>query len=323
MAKRIGLLTSGGDAPGMNACIRAVVRSACASGKKVYGFYRGFEGLIHNRSIPMWPETVSGIIARGGTCLKTARSEAFKTPEGQEKAIQTLREHELDALIVIGGDGSFRGALDLYKKTQISVVGIPGTIDNDLQGTDYTIGFDTALNTAVEAIDRIRDTAESHDRVFIIEVMGRDSGRIALSAALAGGAEGLLLPEIHNDFESLVHSIQNWRHTKSSRIIVVGEGDENGGALHIARILQNQFTSLEFKVTILGHLQRGGKPTALERIYASTMGEFAVQQLDQFRYPVMVGIQNQKPLSVLLSEAVKVKPPLDPILYHTFLTLSQ
>ena len=323
MIRRIGLLCSGGDAPGMNACIRAVVRSAIDAKIEVIGFYNGYEGLIHNTFCMLRSETVSGWSARGGTLLKTARSAAFKTPQGRLKAIQTLQLHNLQGLIILGGDGSFKGAQALLNEHAIAVIGIPCTIDNDLNGTDYTIGFDTALNTAVEAIDRIRDTAESHDRIFLIELMGRDSGQLALHAALSGGAEAILVPELKNDFEQLVTRMQNWRSSKSSKIIIVGEGDEHGGALNIANQLKSIFPSLEFRVSVLGHIQRGGVPSAIERINAHVLGVYAIKQLLAGQTRIMVGLKNQSPCCIDLSVAVKRKPELNSVLIETFNCISQ
>lgn len=323
MIQRIGILCSGGDASGMNACIRAVVRSAIGAQLEVIGFYNGYEGLMHNNFTKLTAESVSGYSARGGTFLKTARSAAFKTPEGRQKAINTLEFHNLQALIILGGDGSFKGALSLLDACSIALIGIPCTIDNDLNGTEYTIGFDTALNTAVESIDRIRDTAESHDRVFLIEVMGRDSGQLALHAALSGGAEAILVPELKNDFEHLVKQIQNWRSSKSSKIILVGEGDESGGALSTAKQLKSKFPDIEFRVSILGHIQRGGTPTALERINAHILGVYAIKQCLAGETRIMVGIKHQKPCKIDLADAVKRKPDLNAVLMETFNCISQ
>jgi 6-phosphofructokinase 1 len=305
MIKKIGLFTSGGDSPGMNACIRAITRTALYHNIETIGFVRGYEGVIDNDYIEMKRETVSGIIHRGGTILKTARSARFLTIEGIEQAIKNINTHQLDGLVIIGGDGSFRGALELTKRMKLSVVGCAGTIDNDLVGTDFTIGYDTAINTVVEAIDKIRDTAESHDRIFVVEVMGRDAGLIALRSAIASGAEGLLVPEIKHDMDYLVSRIKSWRKTKSSKIIVVAEGDETGGAIKVADIIKEHCPEFDMRVSILGHIQRGGNPTCMERVNASLLGYNAVKALMNGHSNEMIGIVNKKITFTPFEKAVK------------------
>jgi 6-phosphofructokinase 1 len=305
MMKKIGILTSGGDAPGMNACIRAVVRTAVYHDMEAVGFLRGYEGLIDNNYLELKRESVSGIIQKGGTILKTARSERFRTDEGMSQAVDTIRRHQLDGLVVIGGDGSFKGALALSVACDLPVIGCAGTIDNDLVGTDFTIGYDTAINTVVEALDKIRDTADSHDRIFVVEVMGRDAGLIALRSAIASGAEALLVPELKNDQEDLVKKIKSWRHTKSSKIIVVAEGDQSGGAFNVAELIKKQYPGFDLRVSILGHIQRGGNPTCMERVNASTVGFNAVKALLNGRRNEMVGIVNKEICYTPFDKAVK------------------
>lgn len=292
--QKIGILTSGGDSPGMNACIRAVVRTAGYYNIQVVGFIRGYDGLIDNQFIVLNRRAVSGIIHRGGTILKTARSERFKTTKGLQKAAHTIAQHQLDGLVIIGGDGSFKGALELANYTTVKIVGCPGTIDNDLIGTDFTIGYDTAINTVVEAVDKLRDTAESHDRIFVVEVMGRDAGLIALRSALASGAEAILVPELKNDIETLLQKIHSWRKDKSSKIIIVAEGDESGGAYRVAEIVKQHHPEHDVRVTILGHIQRGGNPSCMERVNASIMGYHAVKALLENKHLVMIGIIDKK-----------------------------
>lgn len=289
----------------MNACIRAVVRTALYHQMEVTGFIRGYEGVIDNNFMEMKRETVSGIIHRGGTILKTARSARFLTIEGIEKAIKNIEKHKLDGMVIIGGDGSFRGALELTKRMKLSVMGCAGTIDNDLVGTDFTIGYDTAINTVVDAVDKIRDTAESHDRIFVVEVMGRDAGLIALRAAIASGAEGLLVPEIKHDMENLVTKIKGWRKSKSSKIVIVAEGDETGGAIKVAEIIKEHCPEFDMRVSILGHMQRGGNPTCMERVNASIVGFNAVKALINGHTNEMVGIVNKKITFTPFDKAIK------------------
>ncbi len=305
MIKKIAVLTSGGDSPGMNACIRAVVRTAMYHGMETIGFLKGYEGLIDNNFIPLQRESVSGIIQKGGTILKTARSERFKTPEGLKLAAAHLSSNGAEGLVVIGGDGSFRGAIELSKHTALPIVGCAGTIDNDMVGTDYTIGYDTAINTVVEAIDKIRDTAESHDRVFVVEVMGRDAGLIAIRSAIASGAEALLVPELKHDTEDLVKKMKNWRSTKSSKIIVVAEGDESGGAYKVAELIKSRCPEFDLRVTILGHIQRGGNPSCMERVNASIIGFNAVKAIMQGHRNEMIGIINKQVAYTPFEKAVK------------------
>ncbi|MBT8326502.1 MAG: 6-phosphofructokinase [Bacteroidia bacterium] len=293
--KTIGVYTSGGDAPGMNACIRSVVRTAIYHGYNVKGVKRGYEGMIENEIIDLDRQSVANIIQRGGTFLKTARSEAFRTKEGREKAYHNLKAHNIDALVCIGGNGSYAGANVFYEEYGIPCVGLPGTIDNDLYGTDYTIGYDTAINTALDSIDRIRDTAHSHERVFIVEVMGRDSGFIALAVAIAGGAEGALIPEDIDDWGKVLEQLNRPdKRKKSFSIIVVAEGDEQGGALVLEKKLKLIYPDMKIRSTILGHVQRGGSPSARDRILASRLGSQAVNALMDGKKSVTVGLVSDK-----------------------------
>lgn len=322
MMKKIGILTSGGDSPGMNACIRAIVRTAHYHNIETIGFIRGYEGLIDNQFIQLNRKSVSGIIHRGGTILKTARSERFHTKAGLQKAAETVQKHQLDGLVIIGGDGSFKGALEFSKYTDIKIVGCPGTIDNDLVGTDFTIGYDTAINTVVEAVDKIRDTAESHDRIFVVEVMGRDAGLIAIRSAIAAGAEAILVPEIKNDVNVLIEKINSWRNDKSSKIIIVAEGDETGGAYKVAEIIKQYKPEHDIRVSILGHIQRGGNPTCMERVNASLMGYHAVQALIDGKHLVMVGIIDKKIVFTPFEKATKHIQEINPDLLHMLNILS-
>jgi 6-phosphofructokinase 1 len=305
--KRIGVLTSGGDAPGMNAAIRAVVRTGIYNGLEVYGIYKGYNGLIQGLIEPMGSRSVSNIIQRGGTILKTARSEEFKTPEGRRKAYDNLISHGIEALIVIGGDGTFTGAKIFQEEFNYPIVGLPGTIDNDLYGTDYTIGYDTAVNTVVEAVDKIRDTADSHDRLFIIEVMGRDAGFIALRSGIATGAEQILIPESITYTDVLIEKLKNnYARNKTSGIIIVAEGDDLGGGFDVARVIKEHFPHYETRVTILGHVQRGGSPSAFDRVMASAMGFQAVLALKDGVRGVMVGSINRKVSYTPFEKAIKL-----------------
>ncbi|HVK47131.1 MAG TPA: 6-phosphofructokinase [Pseudobacter sp.] len=311
MAKKvtkIGVLTSGGDSPGMNAAIRAVVRTGLYYGMEVFGIMRGYAGIIENDIVPMHSRSVANIIQRGGTVLKTARCKEFMQPEGRKKAYDNLKALGIDGLVVIGGDGSFRGADIFSREFDIPCIGIPGTIDKDIAGTDFTIGFDTAVNTAVEAIDKIRDTADAHDRLFIIEVMGRDAGYIALHSGIATGAEHILIPERKTDIEELIVSLQEKeRRKKLVNMVVVAEGEEFGGANEVAKVVKERLPSADTRVCILGHIQRGGSPTCLDRLIASRMGYAAVECLIQEKHNVMVGIVNNKMQYTLLEKAVKSK----------------
>ena len=291
----IGVFTSGGDAPGMNAAIRAVVRTSIFYKKKIFGIYRGYEGMIEGDIVEMDARSVGNIIQRGGTILKSARSEEFRTKEGRKKAYDHLKSHGIDALVAIGGDGTFTGLNAFYKEYHMPVICIPGTIDNDLAGTDYTIGYDTATNTVVDAVDKIRDTALSHNRLFFIEVMGRDSGYIAINSGIAGGAAAIIIPEEEMTIDELVARLgKNGEGKKSFSLVVVAEGGKNGNAMEIAEKIQEQFPYYETKVTILGHLQRGGSPTYFDRVLASKMGVYAVEALLGGQTNVMVGIKDNQ-----------------------------
>lgn len=304
----IGIFTSGGDAPGMNACIRAVVRTAVYHGKRVTGILQGYQGMIDKRFIEMNSRSVSNIIQLGGTILKTARCKAFRTDEGRKQAYDHLQEAGVDALVAIGGDGTFTGIELFSREYDIPVIGIPGTIDNDLYGTDFTLGYDTATNTVIEAIDKIRDTAASHDRLFFIEVMGRDSGCIALNAGIAGGAEAILLPERSTAIEELIGQLeQAAKGKKSSTIVIVAEGDKNGGAYNVARYVKERFNFYDTKVTILGHLQRGGSPSSFDRVLASRLGFAAVNQMLAGKSRVMVGLRGNEIRTTDLQEALNNK----------------
>ncbi len=303
--KKIAVLTSGGDAPGMNACLRAVVRTAMYHKLEVVGFKHGYEGLINDEHINLNHKSVANIIQRGGTILKTARSARFMTDEGIKQAADNLKKHGVEGLVAIGGDGTFRGAIALSKITPIAIIGCPGTIDNDLGGTDFTIGYDTAINTVVEAVDKIRDTAESHDRVFIVEVMGRDAGLIALRSGIGSGAEAILIPETKNDLPRLMERLKKSRKDKGSKIIIVAEGDESGGAYKVADEIKKNFPLFDIRISILGHIQRGGSPSCMERVNASTMGYSAVTGLLSGQKNVMVGIVNKVVVYTDFKKAVK------------------
>jgi 6-phosphofructokinase 1 len=305
---RIGVLTSGGDSPGMNACVRAVVRTGIFHGLEVFGIMRGYTGMVENDIVPMESRSVANIIQRGGTILKTSRCKEFFEPEGRKKAYENLKKHGIDGLVIIGGDGSFRGAQIFSNEFDIPCIGLPGTIDKDIAGTDFTIGFDTAVNTAVEAIDKIRDTAEAHDRLFIIEVMGRDAGYIALHSGIATGAENILIPERKTEIEVIISQLQEKeRRHKLVNLIVVAEGDEFGGGNEVAKVLKSRLPLLEVRVCILGHIQRGGSPSCMDRLIASRMGYHAVESLVEGRHNVFVGIVNNKMNYIPLDEAIKKK----------------
>ena len=319
----IGILTSGGDAPGMNAAIRAVTRSAIFAGWKVFGIYRGYEGLINGEIKEFTSESVSSVIQRGGTILKTARSEEFRTVEGRNKAYENLHKHHIDALIVIGGNGSLSGAEDLAREHDVTVVGLPGTIDNDLYGTDSTIGYDTALNTIVDCVDKIRDTATSHDRIFFVEVMGRDAGFLTQNSAIAAGAEAAIIPEDRTDIDQLAQFIgRGIRKSKNSSIVLVSESKKDGGAMHYAERVRKEYPEYDVRVTILGHLQRGGRPSAYDRILASRLGVAAVEALKEGQRNIMVGVKNDQIVYVPISKAVKIDKPLDPELINVLTVLS-
>jgi 6-phosphofructokinase 1 len=303
--KNIGVLTSGGDSPGMNAAIRAVVRAGLYYNLKVTGILRGYEGLIQRDFIPMEGKSVANIIQRGGTILKTARCDAFRTTEGRALAHKNLVESDIDALIVIGGDGTFTGADLFAREHNFPVIGLPGTIDNDLAGTDFTIGYDTAINTVVNAVDKIRDTAESHDRLFIVEVMGRDSGLIALRSGIGVGAEAIMIPEAKMGVEDLIERLENGRKDKASKIIIIAEGDEAGGAYVVGEALKNKFPNSDIRISVLGHIQRGGKPSCMDRVLASRFGVAAVEGLLEGKTDVMVGQINREILFTPFSHAIK------------------
>jgi len=303
--KNIGVLTSGGDAPGMNAAIRAVVRAGVYYDLKVTGVLRGYEGLINGDFIEMDRKSVANIIQRGGTILKTARSSAFLTKEGRAQAYEQLRNAQIDALIVIGGDGTFTGADIFCKEFDIPVLGLPGTIDNDLEGTDFTIGYDTAINTVINAVDKIRDTAESHDRLFIVEVMGRDSGLIALRSGIGVGAEAILIPEAKMGVNDLVTRLELGRKDKASKIIIVAEGDEIGGAFNVGEVLKDRLPNYDIRVSVLGHIQRGGKPSCMDRVLASRLGVASVEGLLNGKSGVMAGLVNKEIVFTPLDHAIK------------------
>lgn len=305
---RIAVLTSGGDSPGMNAAVRAVVRTGLYNGLEVYGVMRGYQGLIEDDLFKMESRSVANIIQRGGTILKTARCKEFYTPEGRKKGYEILAKRGIDGLVVIGGDGSFKGALALSKEYDIPCVGLAGTIDKDIVGTDFTIGFDTAVNTAVEAIDKIRDTADAHDRLFIVEVMGRDAGYIALHSGIATGAESILIPERKTDINEVIDSlVEKERRRKLVNIIVVAEGDEFGGANEVAKAVKERMPQIDARVCILGHIQRGGSPSGIDRLIASRMGYHAVECLVEGRHNVFVGIMNNRMNYVPLESVGKKK----------------
>ncbi|MCX6281945.1 MAG: 6-phosphofructokinase [Bacteroidetes bacterium] len=291
---RIGVFTSGGDSPGMNAAIRAVVRSGINEGLDVFGIYRGYEGMIDGQIEPMERHSVSNILQRGGTILKSARSKRFMTYEGRLQAFQNLEKFKIDGLVAIGGNGTFTGAQIFEKEFNIPVVGLPGTIDNDLYGTDFTIGFDTACNTVVQAADKIRDTATSHDRLFFIEVMGRDAGYLALFSGVATGAEFILVPETKTYIDNIARLLRHdMRKNKTSGIVIVAEGDDMGGAYDIARQVKERLPEIDARVTVLGHVQRGGSPTVQDRILASWTGFEAVHALIEGKSNIMIGIENK------------------------------
>lgn len=310
--KRIGLLTSGGDAPGMNAAIRAVVRSCVYYDITPYGALEGYDGLIANKIHKMDAGSVKHIIHQGGTILRSARSEAFKTKEGRKKAWNNINHKKLDGLVVIGGDGTFKGAMALGSEYDFPIVGIPGTIDNDIFGTDFTLGFDTATNTVVEAVDKIRDTATSHSRLFFIEVMGRDAGFIAVHSGIAAGSEEILIPEKDRDVEHLFESLERTsRRNKTSRLVIVAEGDQNGSVYSLEKQVKERFGDrYETKVTILGHVQRGGRPTCRDRVLASRLGVGAVEALMEGKRNVMIGTRNKKIKFTDFEKATKQNPTM-------------
>lgn len=307
----------------MNAAIRAVTRAAIYNGWKVYGIYRGYEGLISGEIKEFTSESVSNTIQRGGTILKTARSKEFMTPEGRKIAHDNLQKYGIDALVVIGGNGSLTGAQELANEYEIKCVGLPGTIDNDLYGTDSTIGYDTALNTIVDCVDKIRDTATSHDRIFFVEVMGRDAGFLAQNSAIAAGAEAAIIPEDKTDIDQLEQFIgRGFRKSKNSSIVLVSESKKGGGAMHYAERMRKEHPEYDVRVTILGHLQRGGTPSAYDRILASRLGVAAIEALKEGQRNVMMGIQNDKIVYVPFSRAIKIDKPIDRELINVLGVLS-
>lgn len=319
--RSIGVLTSGGDAPGMNACVRAVTRAAIFEGWKVFGIYRGWDGLINDRIKEMTTENVSNTIQRGGTVLKTARSEEFRTEAGRAKAYENIKKYGMDALVVIGGNGSLAGAQALASEYDIPVIGLPGTIDNDLYGTDSTIGYDTALNTIMECVDKIRDTATSHDRIFFVEVMGRDAGFLTQNSAIAAGAEAAIIPEANTDIDQLAEFIgRGIRKSKNSSIVLVSEKD--GGAMHYAERVRTEYPEYDVRVSILGHLQRGGTPTAFDRILASRLGVASIEALKEGQRNVMIGVKNDMIVYVPISRAIKWDKPINQELIQVLKTLS-
>jgi len=322
--KRIAVFTSGGDSPGMNAAIRAVVRSAAYYNMDCFGILRGYEGMINDEFRIMNPSDVSNIIQRGGTILKSARSKAFMTKEGRQKAYDNIKLHGVEAIVAIGGDGTFTGAKIFESEFGIPIVGIPGTIDNDLFGTDYTLGYDTAVNTVIEAVDKIRDTADSHDRLFFVEVMGRDAGFIALRSGIGVGAEAILIPETTTYIDKLIDILQRgWERKKSSSIIIVAEGDDMGGATEVAAKVKEKFTHYDIRVSILGHMQRGGSPSALDRMLASRMGLGAVEALRDNKSGIMIGVVNGKVTHTSFDKAIKHNVDVNPELLRLAEILSQ
>ncbi|MEI6555868.1 MAG: 6-phosphofructokinase [Paludibacter sp.] len=310
--KCIGVLTSGGDAPGMNAAIRSVTRAAIFNGIRVKAIYRGYKGLITGEIKEFQTQNVSNIIQQGGTILKSARCAEFRTPEGRKEAYENMKKEEIDALVVIGGDGTFTGARIFAQEYNVPIVGLPGTIDNDLYGTDSTIGYDTALNTIIEAVDKIRDTASSHERLFFIEVMGRDAGFLALNSALASGAEAAIIPERETQVDQLEELISNgFRKSKNSSIVLVAESDITGGANGLAERMKNEHPEYDVRVTILGHIQRGGSPSAYDRILASRMGVAAIDALMDEQRSIMIGIVNDVIVHVPFTKAIKDDKPVN------------
>lgn len=322
--KTIGVLTSGGDAPGMNAAIRAVTRTAIFYGFNVKGIYRGYRGLLEGEIVDFHAEDVSNIIHRGGTILRTARCKEFMTPEGRQQGYENMCKHGIDALVVIGGDGTLTGAKEFASEFDVPIVGIPGTIDNDLYGTDHTIGYDTALNTIMWCIDRIRDTANSHERLFFIEVMGREASFLALYGAIAGGAEAAIIPELAIEQDQLGELIEDgFRTTKRSSIVLVAENPVTGGAMQLAERVRKEYPQYDVRVTILGHLQRGGSPTAQDRILASRMGTTAIEALVEGQRNVMIGDDDEQMVYVPFNKAIKYEKTIDRHLLETISRLSK
>ncbi|MCB0643442.1 MAG: 6-phosphofructokinase [Phaeodactylibacter sp.] len=322
--RKIAVFTSGGDAPGMNACIRAVVRAGIKKDLEVVGILRGYAGMIAGDFLEMKGHSVSNIIQLGGTILRSARSDEFRTVEGRQKAYDNLKAQGIEGVVAIGGDGTFTGAnIFMQEHKDIAFIGVPGTIDNDLYGTDYTIGYDTAINTAMNAIDNIKDTANAHDRLFFIEVMGRDAGFIALRTGIATGAEAVLVPESHTDINRLIETLEaNHKRKKNSSIVIVAEGDDAGGAFEISRKVKERFNEYDMRVTILGHIQRGGRPTCMERVLASRLGVAAVDALVSGRSGVMVGQINKDIVYTPFEKAIKHHQRMNPMLLDIIEILS-
>jgi 6-phosphofructokinase 1 len=312
--KKIAVLTSGGDSPGMNTALRAVVRTCAYKNIDCVGVSRGYQGLINDDIKTLKTRSVRGIINRGGTMLYSARSDEFRTKEGREKAFSNIKKHGIDGLVVIGGDGSFTGGLIFQKEFGVPVIGIPGTIDNDLYGTSHTLGYDTALNTVMDAIDKIRDTAISHDRLFFVEVMGRDAGHIALNSGIAIGAQEILIPEQNMGIEGLINSLKDSKKNgKTSSIVVVAEGDKTGkNVFDLARQVEEEFPKYEIRVSVLGHMQRGGSPSCFDRVLGTKMGVRAVESLIDGDSGKMIGIDNGKIVSTSLKKAIKGETKIDP-----------
>mgnify|MGYP005830489595 FL=1 len=313
MIKKIGVLTSGGDAPGMNAAVRSVVRSCVYNNIEIVGILFGYQGLIDNKIKPMDARSVNNIINKGGTILKTARCEEFRSENGRKKAYNNIKENKIDALVVVGGDGTFTGAMIFQKEFSLPIIGIPGTIDNDIYGTQYTIGYDTALNTVINAIDKIRDTAISHNRLFFVEVMGRDAGHIALNAGIGAGAEEILVPEANMGLERLLDSLKRSEKSgKSSSIVVVAEGDKTGkNVFEIASYIEKNMPEYEVRVSVMGHMQRGGSPSCFDRVLASRMGVYAVEKLLSGESNSMIGIINNEMTLCPLKKAIKGKSEIN------------
>ena len=321
--KTIGILTSGGDAPGMNAALRAVTRAAIFNGIKVKAIMRGYKGMVTNEIVEFKTQNVSNIIQHGGTIIKTARCDEFKTKEGRQLAYDNIISHEIDALVVLGGDGTFTGARIFAQEFNFPIVGVPCTIDNDLYGTDFTIGYDTALNTVIDAVDKIRDTASSHERLFFVEVMGRDAGFLALNAAIASGAEAAVIPEISIKDDLLSEVIKNgFRKSKNSSIVLVAESDVTGGAQGVADRIKKEHPEYDVRVVVLGHMQRGGSPSAQDRILASRMGAAAIEALLEEQRNLMVGIVNDEIVYVPFTKAIRDDKPINMKLISTLRTLS-
>lgn len=320
--KTIGILTSGGDAPGMNAAIRAVTRAGIANGFSIKAIYHGYQGLINGEIKEFTNESVSGIITQGGTILRTARSKEFMTPEGRKRAYAQLKKAKIDALVCIGGNGTLTGAKIFAEEYGIQCIGVPGTIDNDINGTDETIGYDTTLNTIMSCVDKIRDTATSHERIFFVEVMGRDAGWLAQSSAIAAGAEAAIVPEEKTEVDQLAQYIEKGiRKSKNSSIVIVSESPECG-ALHYAERMKKEYPQYDVRVSILGHMQRGGSPSARDRILASGLGAFAVEAIKEGQHNVMVGIHNGTPVYVPFIKAIQKQNKSDKTLLHLVSTLS-